>query len=544
MKDVKGSRRDTVSWNKDGHICIMSLKLMYKLFWALVSCLIIAFSFNSCTKINYTDNPSDVLEFSKDTLMFDSVFTTIGSITLPFTVRNTHSNALLIDEISLEGGANSDYRINVDGVGLNPDGTPLTVIEEITVLPGDSLFVFVEVTVDPNNNTSAFIVEDRIRFVTNTVEQHVDLIAYGRNAVFHHQSGNWFNEFDQPEQILECNEVWTNDLPHVIYGQLRVEPGCSLTIEEGTEVYVHKGGGIWVQGGTINIEGTLNNKVVFQGDRLDGNYPDEAGQWGLEFPYEFEYEGESMYLSVSRGGVWLDRSAESNINHAIFKNGTIGLWVDSVATGSEYALNIVNTEVSNMSAVGILSQGGYIKGVNNLFTDCGETCGAFTLGGEIVMHLSTFANYWSSSTLRTGASVYVNDWYESAGGVVQHRPFTASTEFRNCIIWGNNANLEDHDELTSDIYSPNIYTSPLFRSCALDIQYDEFPMNIIGEDCSTDLAPEFQSVISRDFHLTGNSSAWEGISSIPPFEPSEVSLDLDGMPRSTNTPDIGCYERN
>ena len=62
--------------------------------------------------------------------------------------------------------------------------------------------------------------------------------------------------------------------------------------------------------------------------------------------------------------------------------------------------------------------------------------------------------------------MYVNDWYESAGGVVQHRPFTANTEFRNCIIWGNNANLEDHDELTSDIYNPNIYTSPLFRSCA------------------------------------------------------------------------------
>ena len=146
----------------------------------------------------------------------------------------------------------------------------------------------------------------------------------------------------------------------MIYGQLRVEPGCSLTIEEGTEVYVHKGGGIWVQGGTINIEGTLNNKVVFQGDR-QWYYPDEAGQWGLEFPYEFEYEGENVYLSVSRGGVWLDRSAESNINHAIFKNGTIGLWVDSVASGSDYALNIVNTEVSNMSAVGILSQGGYIK---------------------------------------------------------------------------------------------------------------------------------------------------------------------------------------
>ena len=44
--------------------------------------------------------------------------------------------------------------------------------------------MFVEVTVDPNSNTSAFIVEDRIRFVTNTVEQHVDLVLMGEMLYF------------------------------------------------------------------------------------------------------------------------------------------------------------------------------------------------------------------------------------------------------------------------------------------------------------------------------------------------------------------------
>ena len=139
------------------------------------------------------------------------------------------------------------------------------------------------------------------------------------------------------------------------------------------------------------LRNTLNEKVVFQGDRLEDLYSDEAGQWGLEFPIEFEYEGENVYFTVSRGGVWLDRSADSQINHAVFKNGTIGIWVDSVATGSNYALNITNTEITNMTAVGLLSQGGHIRGVNNLLTDCGEACGAFTIGGKIEMHLSTFA---------------------------------------------------------------------------------------------------------------------------------------------------------
>lgn len=511
----------------------------------IVVCCGLALAFNSCTKINYTSDPSDVLEFSHDTILFDSVFTTIGSITFPLKVYNPNNNAVLLDELELEGGVESQYRINVNGIGENEDGSPLTFIEDITILAGDSIFVFVEVTVDPTNNTSSFIVEDSIRFLTNTVEQKVSLAAYARNAHFHHQEGNWFNYYDDVENILEPNEVWSNDLPHVIYGQLRIMPGNSLTIEQGTEVYVHGSSGIWVQGGTLDVNGTLSNKVVFQGDRMDGNFPDEPGQWGLEFPLEFEYEGELVYFTANRGGIWFDRAMNCNVNHSVFKNGTVGLWVDSLASGADYALKITNTEVSNMSAIGMVSQGGYIQGVNNLVYDCGEACASFSLGGEIVMHLSTFANYWvTSGTVRQGPTVYVNDWYESAGGVIQHRPFTSNTEFRNCIVWGNNATLEDHDELVSNLYDPSIYSAPLFNSCGVDVQYDEFPYSILSEDCSTEEEPPFANVTTRDFHLNNSNSIWEGISSIPPFSAAEVSLDLDGVSRSTFSPDKGCYERN
>ena len=144
----------------------------------IVVCCGLALAFNSCTKINYTSDPSDVLEFSHDTILFDSVFTTIGSITFPLIVYNPNSNAVLLDELELEGGVESQYRINVNGIGENEDGSPLTFIEDLTILAGDSIFVFVEVTVDPTNNTSSFIVEDSIRFLTNTVEQKVSLAAY------------------------------------------------------------------------------------------------------------------------------------------------------------------------------------------------------------------------------------------------------------------------------------------------------------------------------------------------------------------------------
>ena len=226
----------------------------------------------SCTKVNYTNDPDALLNFSSDTLFFDSVFTTIGSKSLYLRVRNNNDDALLIKDIELEGGENSQYRINIDGVGVDLNGDPLLAVHDVTVLPGDSLYIFVEVTVDPTSSTSSFIVEDKLRFSTNGSEQYVHLISYGRNANFHHQPGNWFDSNNPPEQILACNEVWSSDLPHVIYGPIRVEPGCMLTIEAGAEVYVHDGSGIWVQGGTINIEGTLNEKVVFQGDRLEEYY--------------------------------------------------------------------------------------------------------------------------------------------------------------------------------------------------------------------------------------------------------------------------------
>jgi len=505
--------------------------------------IIFWFTLNGCTKIHYTTDPYAQLEFSEDTLLFDSVFTTIGSISLYLSVRNPHDEALLIDRIELEDGLGSDYRINIDGQGIDEFGNPITHVQDVTILPNDSLFIFVEVTVDPTNSSSAFINKDRLRFRTNGSDQFVDLIAYGRNAVFHHQPGNWFDSSNPPENILECDEIWSSDLPHVIYGPIRVEPGCSLTIEAGAEVYVHPGSGIWVQGGSIHIEGTLLEKVVFQGDRLEDSYSDYPGQWGLEFPIEFQYEGENVYYTVSRGGVWLDRSSNSSINHAVFKNGTIGLWVDSVGVGSDFALDISNSEISNMSAVGLLSQGGFIRGVNNLFTDCGETCGAFTLGGKIVMHLSTFANYWANGSVRQGATVFISDWYESAGGIIQHRPFQTETEFRNCIVWGNNATLDDFDELVASILDPTVYSGQIFTSSALDVQDEDFPYNLIASDCTLEQEPPFQSELSRNFRLEGNSAIWNGVSSMPPFDATEVSLDLDGLPRSTFSPDKGCFER-
>ena len=59
------------------------------------------------------------LTFNLDTLVFDTVFTTIGSVTKNFKFYNNDNKPLTVSKIKLMGGDNSPYRINVDGLSGN-----------------------------------------------------------------------------------------------------------------------------------------------------------------------------------------------------------------------------------------------------------------------------------------------------------------------------------------------------------------------------------------------------------------------------------------
>ena len=114
----------------------------------------------------------------------------------------------------------------------------------------------------------------------------------------------------------------------------------------------------------------------------------------------------------------MDRAAECRLDHVQLSQATVGIWVDSVATGADYALSLTNSSITLAESIGLLSQGGHILGYNNLFANCGQACGYFALGGDIQMHLSTFANFASSgSGLRQFPTLYVNDWYEAGDGL-------------------------------------------------------------------------------------------------------------------------------
>ena len=56
------------------------------------------------------------LNFSKDTVYLDTIFTNIGSSTYTLKVYNNSQTNILIPKIKLQNGQNSKYRLNVDGM--------------------------------------------------------------------------------------------------------------------------------------------------------------------------------------------------------------------------------------------------------------------------------------------------------------------------------------------------------------------------------------------------------------------------------------------
>jgi hypothetical protein len=458
----------------------------------------------SCKKEQFLEDQAVDLRFSQDTLMFDTVFTTIGSSTQYLIVSNPEKQKIKISNIRLAGGANSNFRINVDG----QSGTNFTDVE---IAAEDSIYIFVEVTVDPNGGSGPMIITDSITFETNGNLQDVDLVAFGRDAYFivaNKSIGNLKYKIVAGENV---DTTWTKDKPIVVYGYAVVDSTGSLTIEEGTEIYFHNKSGLWIyKGGQLKVLGTKDNPVTFQGDRPESYYADLPGQ---------------------RDRIWINESdVQSEINYAVIRNGFIGLQteiIQDVMTANKLVLK--NTIIENMSGAGILSRYYRIDAENVLITNCQQYCTALTMGGEYEFRHSTFANYWSYST-RKSPSVYVNNYFQDDNKVVY--PFDLiKANFINCIVYGNN-----DEEIVLDNNSQGGQFHFLFDHALIKTELSASDPNnwksvIKNQD------PLFEDKGKNDYHLkTTSAAADKGKAGVSP------STDLDGNTRDASTPDLGVYE--
>ncbi|MCB0615366.1 MAG: hypothetical protein KDC75_18740, partial [Phaeodactylibacter sp.] len=306
------------------------MKYTYYLIMALLG-----LAFASCDKqADFITDGNFTLEFSLDTLRFDTVFTELGSATRSFKVYNRNDRPLRIDKVSLEGAAGAKFRMNVDGIAGNE-------VEEVEIWGKDSIYIFVEVTIDPDQPLSAspFVIEDKVIFEAGDKRQEVRLEAWGQNA-------NYFpSRFNKGVPVvLSCNNdkiVWDDPKPYVIYGEIFID-SCALEVMAGTQIYVHGGiaqnevFGIFNDGiiytlnnGSIRLLGTREAPIVIQGDRLEEPFQEQPGQWQ---------------------GIILGKGSKGNVMEwATVKNAVFSVYVDSLAE-----LTASNSRFYNTNSSGII----------------------------------------------------------------------------------------------------------------------------------------------------------------------------------------------
>src|SRR5277367_5589732 len=88
--------------------------IFVRMFKNLLFCILAVFTLISCQKQSNL-NGSVLLFLSADTLSFDTVFTTTGSVTQQVKVINNNNHSVGISSISLAGGSGSPFIINIDG---------------------------------------------------------------------------------------------------------------------------------------------------------------------------------------------------------------------------------------------------------------------------------------------------------------------------------------------------------------------------------------------------------------------------------------------
>jgi len=464
------------------------------------------------------DGSSAQLNFSTDSITFDTVFTTIGTSTKHFMVYNPYSETVKISSIRLTGGQQSNFRINVDGRSGNSH-------QDVEIPPKDSIWVFVEATVDPNNLQNPFVIEDYVEFITNSNRQTVKLVAWGQNAIYYTPTTFSNNLPDYTcltgpcgDDIPPVNVQWTDSLPIVIYGYVVVDSLDELTIQAGTKVHFHNSAGLWVySGGKLTVNGTKEEPVIFQGDRLELPYSERPGQWDR---------------------IWINEGAQNSINYAIIKNAFIGIQAEvSPFTNPPYDpntpryLEIKNTIIDNSASVGLLSSIFTIDAENLLITNSGQHNVVLRSAGDYNFTHCSFANYFDAAKRETPSFFVLNSFVTANATQVIGVP---EVQLYNSIVDGDLDNEFDTEvinngSITFDVQNTLLKTT-YNTSNASDFQ------NIIKNPSSE----IFNDPLNGDFELFEQSVARNGGNI---NFANQVPLDLNGESRTTDgQPDLGVFE--
>lgn len=448
----------------------------------------------SCKKESYITSPNAILRTSADTLHFDTVFTTLGSTTQFSKVFNLNNQKLKLSSLTLKGGSGSFFKLNVDGIS----GTNFSNIE---LEPNDSLYMFATVRIDPNASNLPFLVRDSIEIKYNGNTKWIQLQAYGKNARF------------LKNTRVTSDSSFTNSMPIVILGSLTIEQNKTLTIQKGTQLYIHANAPIIVNGTLKAIGDTnANDKIIFQGIRIDEPYRDYPGSW----PY--------IYFSPS--------SKDNQLQHCIIKNAYQGVVAENPSSNSNPKVTIDQCIFNNIYDKALLCSNSSLTARNCLISNCGFGFYAISGGTYNFNHctFASFSNYYLShkESLITLSNT-TNDLSNSNA---------LNVSVNNSIIYGDGGFVEN------EIIVPKNNPAVGFTVSCNSILYRQKtnPANVTITNSLKDVNPNFEQIDYTknifNYNIKSNSPCINTA-----LAPS-LAVDLDGKPRPLGpNPDMGCYEK-
>ncbi|MFC6996462.1 hypothetical protein [Rufibacter roseus] len=444
----------------------------------------------SCTPQDevVTPDAGALLSFDADTVMFDTVFTEVGSVTKRLKVYNPNDKAVRISEIKVGGLGASQFQVIVNG-------QPGPALQNVELRGKDSLLVLVKATINPNSENLPFLVDDSIQFLTNGNQQKVHLRAYGQNAHYYRNG-----------YVTSCAEVWDTDKAHVIYDTVTVPENCTLTIKKGVQVYVQNNVKLKVLG-TLIVEGEHENRVGFQQIRQEERYRNAPAQWvGLEF-------GPSSHNNVLR--------------YVDIKNAVNGIIIR--AEGNQLPdVKVQHAFIRNMLQAGVFSLGGNVDLINSIITNCGQYAFAGAGGGTYRILYSTLANY-SYDFIRTTPSVIFYEELALNEVSVRHQPYFVT--ITNSIIWGRQE--EEMQFEPSSLGSTIAITYSFLKTKEYAEVFNAAELhNHLNED------PKFRDAPAYDFQIIKLSPANGAGTPLP----AVTTIDYQNKDRDPIKPDVGAVE--
>ena len=523
---------------------VMRLKFIFTSLFLLIL-------FNACRK-DFVFQPSEGgLEFSKDTIYFDTVFTNIGSSTYTLKVYNRSNNDIKIPAIRFGKGLDSKYRMTVDGMMGNNN----RIFEDVELLAKDSMYIFIETTVNITEaDETTFLYTDFIEFQNiKTSAQKVELVTLIKDAYFLYPQRNDEGLFESipigDDQIygffLDENDpnngnelVWTSEKPYVIYGYAAVPPNKTLQILPGARIHCHFNSGIIAYNNSSikalglpsqNSENPLENEIVFEGDRLEPGFSEVPGQWGF---------------------IWLTQgSTNHEFQHVTIKNATVGLYItgNTNFNNSNPDVQLRNTQIYNCSNMGILSLTGYLSAENTVINNAGQASLACNYGGKYFFNHCTFNNSWPSSQ-QVAVSISNND--ERFDPISQD---LVQANFHNCIIHGTNSIsmllnsnesaqfnfLFDHCLIRFNNINNRFSNDPLYQFETDALRYS----NCLIATSFNINNPQFSDPSNNNFNIDKTESA--AIEQSNTIFSSLIPFDLNQQPRPTSPAtqsDLGAYQ--